>query len=103
MSTINIQKMKSDELRNLADAIAEELQRREQQDQQKTAARIKALAASAGLKVVVAPAGRTAGKSPVRYRHPDDPSKTWPGRGKRPRWLNEWLKQGKPLEATRIQ
>ncbi len=32
---------------------------------------------------------------PPKYRNPADPSATWSGRGKRPRWFNEALKAGK--------
>jgi DNA-binding protein H-NS len=41
---------------------------------------------------------------PVRpkYRNPAEPSETWAGRGKRPRWVVAALKKGKHLEDFRI-
>lgn len=30
-----------------------------------------------------------------KYRNPADPSQTWSGRGKRPRWFNDALAKGK--------
>jgi DNA-binding protein H-NS len=30
-----------------------------------------------------------------KYRNPADPSQTWTGRGKRPRWFNAALSSGK--------
>lgn len=34
----------------------------------------------------------------AKYRNPADPSQTWSGRGKRPRWLQQALQQGARLE-----
>ena len=33
-----------------------------------------------------------------KYRNPDEPSETWSGRGKRPRWLTAALKTGHKIE-----
>jgi DNA-binding protein H-NS len=38
-----------------------------------------------------------------KYRNPAEPSETWTGRGKQPRWLTAQLKSGKQLEDFRIQ
>jgi DNA-binding protein H-NS len=37
-----------------------------------------------------------------KFRNPDNPSETWAGRGKKPRWLNAHLKSGKRIEDFRI-
>jgi len=37
-------------------------------------------------------------KIPPKYQNPDDPSETWAGRGKTPRWLAAALKKGKRRE-----
>ncbi len=37
-----------------------------------------------------------------KFRNPDQPSQTWAGRGKRPRWLVAQLKSGKRIEDFRI-
>lgn len=45
-------------------------------------------------------AGASAGAAKiVKYRHPQNSAQTWAGRGKRPRWVNEWLSTGGSLEA----
>lgn len=41
-------------------------------------------------------------ESAVKYRHPQDASKTWKGFGKRPLWLNDELKRGRKLEDFKI-
>lgn len=33
-----------------------------------------------------------------KYRSPDDPKKTWSGRGKRPKWLAAAMQTGRTLE-----
>lgn len=38
---------------------------------------------------------RSTGKVAPKYRNPADPSQTWSGRGKHPRWFNDALKAGK--------
>lgn len=47
-----------------------------------------------------APAGRPA--SEARYANPDEPSMTWSGRGRRPRWVSEQIGAGKSLEDMAI-
>jgi DNA-binding protein H-NS len=37
-----------------------------------------------------------------KYRNPSEPTETWSGRGKRPRWLVSALKSGKPIEDFQI-
>src|SRR5258708_1551366 len=37
-----------------------------------------------------------------KYRNPAQPSETWAGRGKRPRWLTAQLKSGKQIDDFRI-
>ena len=37
-------------------------------------------------------------KVPPKYRNPDDPSQTWAGRGRQPRWYAEHLERGKKPE-----
>ena len=37
-------------------------------------------------------------KVPPKYRNPNEPSETWSGRGKRPRWLTQALLAGQKIE-----
>jgi DNA-binding protein H-NS len=37
-----------------------------------------------------------------KFRNPKQPSETWTGRGKKPRWLTAQLKSGKPIDDFRI-
>ena len=38
-----------------------------------------------------------------KYRNPTQPSQTWAGRGKQPRWLQAQLRSGKKLDDFRIR
>ncbi|SHM84548.1 H-NS family nucleoid-associated regulatory protein [Bradyrhizobium lablabi] len=38
-----------------------------------------------------------------KFRNPKEPTQTWAGRGKRPRWLSTQLKSGKRIEDFRIR
>lgn len=37
-----------------------------------------------------------------KYQHPNDPSLTWTGRGRKPLWVEDQLKSGKRLEDLEI-
>jgi DNA-binding protein H-NS len=47
--------------------------------------------------------GRKIGKVPPKYRNPANPSETWTGRGKQPRWMAELVKKGKKPEDFLIR
>lgn len=79
------------------------LKKREQQAKEEAKRKIKEIAAQAGVTVeelygLEKPAVRTRRPAPIKYRHPDDSSLTWAGRGKRPLWLQAELEKGKKLE-----
>lgn len=38
-----------------------------------------------------------------KYQNPDDPTQTWAGRGKQPRWLTAQLRSGKRIDEFRMQ
>lgn len=42
------------------------------------------------------------GKVAPKYQHPDNPSQTWTGRGRKPLWVAEHLKTGATLEQLSI-
>ena len=39
----------------------------------------------------------------AKYRNPNEPSETWSGRGKQPRWLTAALKAGRTIDEFVIQ
>jgi DNA-binding protein H-NS len=67
--------------------------------------KIETMVADAGFKVGDIFSGR-GGKGrtvAVKYANPDDPSETWTGRGRKPRWLNAKLQEGAKLDKFLIK
>ena len=42
-------------------------------------------------------------KVEAKFRNPDNPSETWSGRGKTPRWLARLIATGRKIDEFRIQ
>jgi DNA-binding protein H-NS len=58
-------------------------------------------------KIGIEAAVKVSGRRPYpvvfpKFRNPDDPSETWAGRGKQPRWLRKQLRSGKRIDDFRI-
>ena len=100
------------DLRNLQEQIKQEMKKREHQDLQKAREQILAIAQSVGvpLKDLIssgrgskaAASGGGTGSVAVRYRHPDDASQQWTGRGRQPKWVKEWVEGGKSIDKLRV-
>ncbi|QJE00614.1 H-NS histone family protein [Massilia forsythiae] len=98
------------DLRNLQEQIKQEMKKREHQEVQKAREQILAIAQSVGvpLKDLMSATGRggakaaTQGSVAVRYRHPDDNSQQWTGRGRQPKWVKEWVEGGNSLDKLRV-
>lgn len=45
---------------------------------------------------------KTKTKNPPKYRNPEDPTQTWSGRGRKPRWINEAEAAGRPISDFEI-
>lgn len=43
-----------------------------------------------------------AGKSPAKYRNPQNPEDTWTGRGRKPRWVHEAISNGVDIAELEI-
>lgn len=41
-------------------------------------------------------------KVAAKYVHPGNSKLTWTGRGKRPRWIADWLESGKSLDDLKV-
>jgi DNA-binding protein H-NS len=67
--------------------------------------KVETMIAEAGFKVTDIFGGR-GGKGrtvAAKYANPDDPSETWTGRGRKPRWLNAKLQEGAKMEKFLIK
>lgn len=41
-------------------------------------------------------------KVPPKFQHPEDPGRTWTGRGRKPKWVQAWEDNGGSREDLRI-
>jgi DNA-binding protein H-NS len=96
------------ELNKLLSDIPKEISRREKGEKARVRKELEAFAAAQGysLEELLGDAGATAKRAakPVaaKYRHPDEPSLTWSGRGRQPKWLAEFLSNGGKIESLAI-
>lgn len=92
MKDNQLEKLSVKELRELKSRIDSAIASRQSKDRAELKQKMIALAEEAGLSLddVIGSrrGGRGKGSVAVKYRHPDDPSMTWTGRGRRPRWLD---------------
>jgi DNA-binding protein H-NS len=93
---IELDGMSTDDLWSLHVEVSHLLQQRIQAEKLRLEERLKQLEAPVS--------GRRPYPSvPPKYRNPDQPSETWAGRGKQPRWLMAQLRSGKRIEDFRIK
>lgn len=68
--------------------------------------KIETMVAAAGFKMSDLFGGGRGGKGrkvAAKYANPDDPSETWTGRGRKPRWLSAKLKDGDKMDKFLIK
>jgi DNA-binding protein H-NS len=108
MTQINLDAMDLKELRQLQKEVTAAIETFEARRKEKVRQELEELARSRGYsltEVVTAPPVRARKSAPVgvaKYRHPENPKKTWTGRGRRPDWVNAALASGASLESLRI-
>lgn len=97
------------ELRLLQDEIKQTLKDRELQERNKAREQILAIAHTAGISLqdLLGAGSRSKSLAPkakvaVRYRHPSDASLQWTGRGRQPKWVQDWVASGQTLDTIRV-
>lgn len=104
----DIASMSTADLRAVLERIPAEIKRREVDDKKRIRKELEELAAKNGysLDELLGEAAEkvTKVKKPVaiKYRHPQDSSLTWSGRGKRKSWVNDFLANGGTLEQLAV-
>lgn len=105
MSKLDISGMSIDELKQLQKELFKAFSFH--QDRQKAEARAKAEAVAREYGFSLSDlllAKSKSRRSPVcpKYQHPEDPLRTWSGRGRKPQWFHEALASGKTPEDLAI-
>jgi DNA-binding protein H-NS len=93
--------MNRKELLSLQDKIFQELDKRTKQERDEALRKIRSIADEAGLsldELVSTQKGKSKSKAQVKYRDPNSAENTWAGRGRKPRWLEQALANGRNLE-----
>lgn len=103
---VDLSKFSVEELQTLAQNIEAEIVSRRESERERVLNQMRELAGSLGMSLedVLRQERIKSGVGivPPKYRHPDNPSLTWTGRGKRPNWVTEALASGKTLEELAI-
>jgi len=106
---MNLSDLSVTELRALQEQVQKEIKTREQEELVKARQQILAIAQSAGISLKdllgtqsQAKNGAAKAKVAVRYRSPADASLQWTGRGRQPKWVQEWVSSGKSLDELRV-
>jgi DNA-binding protein H-NS len=88
------------ELKTLQEQIKQEMKKREHDEMSKARDQIFAIARNIGvpLKDIIGNPVQFKAAVPVRYRHPDNASLQWTGRGRQPGWIKDWMASGKSLD-----
>ena len=92
------QDLSESELQAVIDNAEKALKNKQANKRKDVIAQIKELAASIDVTVDIHEndkiSSRKGVKVPVKYRHPEDPEKTWTGRGVMPTWLQALINEG---------
>lgn len=102
---MELSKYDTKQLRQLQKDIDKELRSRRKQEVKVAQKELKEVAEKYGFslnELVGAQTPTATTKRRPKYRHPEDPNKTWSGRGRKPVWIKDWEGQGRSLEDLRI-
>ncbi len=95
----DLQKLSINELQAVIENAEKELKHKQANERKEIIAKIKELAASINVTVEIneheKKSTRKGGKVAIKYRHPDDPEKTWTGRGVTPKWMQALMESGR--------
>ena len=108
MAKIDLKSLSLTELKALSARVDKAIERHDKKQKTKALAVVKAKAKELGFSLDELTGKMSEKKTDVKkpakaaFRHPDDASKTWAGRGARPLWLKDALNSGKSLEDFKI-
>jgi DNA-binding protein H-NS len=100
MKRSKFEKMSVDELWSLCEEVGSLLEQRILAEKLELQKRLDALGWKS--KPQLSKARRPYPKVSAKFQNPAQPSQTWAGRGKRPRWVGEMLDAGKSMDDLRI-
>lgn len=107
MANIDLNTMELDELKKLQKDVTKAIENFEERKRLEALAAVKAKAQEMGFSLEELAATATkkkTGKSAgiPKYVHPENPAKTWTGRGRQPAWIKDALNAGRSLDEFLI-
>lgn len=106
---IDLSALSAADMRNLLDQVEMEIKLRATDEINKARDQIRAIAQSVGIpldelvgQVSKATKKEKGGTAPTRFKHPQDETLKWSGRGRQPKWVKEWAEGGKSLDEIRV-
>ncbi|WP_375172699.1 H-NS family nucleoid-associated regulatory protein [Pseudooceanicola sp.] len=96
--------MSLDDLKKLRKDVDAAIRNYEDRKKKAALAELEAKAAELGFSLndLTGGAGRGRKVNPPKYRHPEDPSLTWSGRGRQPDWFKSMVSSGTDPETLLI-
>ena len=104
MTDINWDALSLDELKDIQKTAAKAIASFEARKRNEALAAVEAKAAEMGFSLnELTGAAKTKGtKSAPKYCHPENPAKTWTGKGRQPNWVKDALANGKAMDDLLI-
>lgn len=101
---IDLESLSLKELKQLKKDVDSAINNFKDRERRKALAEVEAFAKERGLSTadLKALTGRARGGLPPKFANPANPSQTWSGRGRRPRWVEAALADGKSLDDLAI-
>lgn len=101
--SIELDKMSREELVRLSKDVQKALSTYNERRKQEALIEMQEVARRHGLELNEVVGGKKGAQiAAPKYRHPENPSLTWAGRGRKPRWLIEELEKGRQMEDLRV-
>ncbi|MEQ1621888.1 MAG: H-NS histone family protein [Methylococcales bacterium] len=101
-----LQELSETELQSVIENAEKALREKQTFKRKEVITQIKELAASIGVSVEILESEkksvRKGAKVAAKYRNPNEPEKTWTGRGMMPKWLKEFLDAGRDRSEFEI-
>ncbi len=108
MADIDLSSLTLDELKKLQKDVNKAVETYEDRRKQEARSAAEAVAREMGFSLSElthgsGKKGKTKTPNPPKYRHPENPSLTWSGRGRQPAWIKEALENGTSLDEFLIE
>ena len=104
MKESQLEKMTLKDLKSLRNKVEKAIRSKHDRERVELRSKMRQMAEQAGFSLsdLFGGKGGKRGPASAKFAHPDDPSLTWSGRGRMPKWLSEKVKAGASPQDFRI-